>query len=190
MFGNGFTSTSRYIVICPEGCRGLSCVLFPRSGCAGICPRASEKRQRRHRCRHRSFRSAHGRDRRRRAALQLARLHRAPRLHFLRRCNLSQADLPQLGTAMASTSMRKSGPQSRDTSTNVTAGAAAGVTVAKNRSRASRYADKSSMLRTKTVSLIKFAAVQPTDRSATVRFSNTESPPPANSPAARRVRAG
>ena len=74
---------------------------------------------------------------------------------------------------MASTSIRKSGPRSRDTSTNVTAGAAAGVTVAKNRSRASRYADKSSMLRTKTVSLIKFAAVQPTDRSATVRFSNT-----------------
>ena len=65
---------------------------------------------------------------------------------------------------MASTSMRKSGPQSRDTSTNVTAGAAAGVTVAKNRSRASRYADKSSMLRTKTVSLIKFAAVQPTSQ--------------------------
>jgi len=54
----------------------------------------------------------------------------------------------------------------------------------------SRKYYNSPMLRTKTVSLIKFAAVQPTDRSATVRFSNTESPPPANSPAARRVRAG
>jgi hypothetical protein len=54
-----------------------------------------------------------------------------------------------------------------------TAGAAAGVTVAKNRFRASRYANKSSMLRRNTVSLIKLAAVQPTDCSATFKFSNT-----------------
>ncbi len=62
--------------------------------------------------------------------------------------------------AMASISMRKSGPYSFDTSTKVTAGAAGGLTVAKNRLRASRYAPRLSMSRRKTVSFTRLAAVQ------------------------------